>query len=262
MKRIPSRLALILVTALMAHGASAADPVLATVNGTPIPAARAEFMLKQQGMEPEAENQQEAKDAVREDLIRREIIAQEALKKKLDKQPDVQAQLDLSRQTVLIQSYLQDYVQSHPVSDSEIEKEYETLKTRLDAKEYKVRHILLASEEEAKDIIGKLKAGGKFEELAKQSQDPGSREQGGDLGWAAPSGFVKPFSDAMVALEKGKYSTEPVKSDFGYHVILLEDIRDLEPPTLDEIKPRLTQVVQQQQLQKHIEELRAKATVK
>jgi len=263
MKRIPSRLALTFVAALAAHAASAADPV-ATVNGTPIPANRVEFVLKQQGggQPGGQEASQETRDAIKEDLIRREVIAQEALKKKLDKDPDVQAQLDLARQTVLIQAYLQDYVENHPVSDAEIEKEYETLKGRMDSKEYKVRHILLENEDDAKEVIEKLKAGGKFEELAKQSKDPGSQSQGGDLGWAAPSAFVKPFSDAMVGLEKGKYTLEPVQSDFGYHVILLEDVRDLQPPSLEELKPRLSQVVQQQQLQKHVEEARNKAKIK
>jgi peptidyl-prolyl cis-trans isomerase C len=124
-----------------------------------------------------------------------------------------------------------------------------------------VRHILVDNEDDAKAIIAKLQKGEKFEDLAKQSKDPGSKERGGDLGWANPASFVKPFSDAMVKLEKGKYTTQPVKSDFGWHVIQLDDTRDVKVPTFEEAKGQIAQQIQQGLVQKHVEELRAKATV-
>lgn len=259
MKLMPSRLALALMTGLIAHAASAADPI-ATVNGKAIPSARADVMLQEQFAQGATDGPQ-LQDAVREELIRREVIAQEAGKKHLEKQADVQAQMELARQAILIRAYLQDYVKTHPVSDADLEKEYEAIKTRIGGKEYKPRHILVETEDEAKAIIAKLQAGESFAELAKQSQDPGSKEQGGELGWSNPGMFVKPFADALLALEKGQYSAVPVKSDFGYHVIQLDDVRDLQPPPLEEIKPQLQQRMQQQQVEQHVADLRAKAKV-
>ena len=135
------------------------------------------------------------------------------------------------------------------------------IRKALGEKEYKARHILVDTEDEAKAIIAKLNKGEKFEDLAKQSKDPGSKDKGGDLGWANQAAYVKPFSEAMTKLEKGKFTAAPVKSDFGWHVIQLDDVRDLKAPSLDEIKPQLTQRLQQQMVEKHILELRTKAKV-
>lgn len=125
-----------------------------------------------------------------------------------------------------------------------------------------MRHILVDTEDEAKDIISKLKSGGKFEELAKASKDPGSRERGGELGWATPTNYVQPFSAAMVKLENGKFTEEPVKSEFGYHVIMLDDTRELKLPSFEETKPQLAHRMQQQVIEQHIKELMSKATIK
>ncbi|MBI5785001.1 MAG: peptidylprolyl isomerase [Rhodocyclales bacterium] len=256
--------ATLLAAALIAltSAAQAAPPAkqVATVNGKPIPQTRFDTIINSQMAQGQPDTPQ-LRDAVKERLIRIELLAQEAEKKGMDKKPAVAAQIAMTRQDVLIGAYLQDYVKAHPVTDDMVKAEYENLRKTLGEKEYKARHILVESEDEAKAIIGKLKAGEKFEELAKQSKDPGSKERGGDLGWSNKASYVKPFSDAMSALEKGKTTETPVKSDFGYHVIQLEDVRDMKAPALDEIKPQLTQRLQQQMIEKHINDLRAKAKV-
>lgn len=261
MKSFPSRLALILITGLISHAAMAADPI-ATVNGKAIPAARASTMLAEQKVQGAAENP-ELRDAVREELIRREVLAQAATKAGMDKKEDIQAQMDLARQAVLIRAYLQDYVKNHPVSDDAVRAEYENIKSQMSgAKEYKPRHILVETDTEAKVIIAKLGSGEKFESLATQSKDPGSKDKGGELGWSNPAMFVKPFADALQQLEKGQYTKEPIKTDFGYHVIQLDDVRQPEAPSFDEVKPQLQQRMQQQVVEKHMLELRATAEIK
>ncbi len=260
MKRFPSRIALALLTAFFAHVAIAAEP-LATVNGTAIPSSRAAAMLDEQRAQG-AEDTQQLRDAIREELIRREILAQEASKKGLEKKPEIQAQMELARQAILIRAYIQDYVVTNPVTDADVRKEYEDIKGRMGSKEYKPRHVLVETEGEANEIIAKLRAGESFEELAKRSLDPGSRERGGELGWSSPGMFVEPFAEAMVALEKGQYSAAPVRSDFGFHVIMLDDVRELQAPPIDDVKPQLEQRLQQQRIEQHLMELRAKADVK
>lgn len=259
MKHFPSRLAVTLLAGFLALPAAAADSV-ATVNGVAIPATRAEAMLAEQRAQGAPDGEQ-LQNAVREELIRREVLAQEANKKGLDEKSDVQAQMDMARQAILIRAYLQDFVRSNPVSEADVKKEYETIKSRMGAKEYKPRHVLVETETEAKAVIARLQNGTPFEEVAKESRDPGSRERGGDLGWSNPAMFVKPFSDAMVKLQKGKYTSTPVKSDFGYHVIQLDDVRDVKAPAFDEVKPQLEQRLQQQKVERHVLELREKAKV-
>jgi peptidyl-prolyl cis-trans isomerase C len=243
-----------------AHAAPPAAKQVATVNGKPIPQSRFDTIMNAQMSQGQPDTPK-LRDAIRERLIRIELLAQEAEKKALDKKPEVAAQIAMTRQDVLIGAYLQDYAKAHPVTDDMLKAEYDNLRKTLGEKEYKARHILVETEDQAKAIITKLKAGEKFEDLAKDSQDTGSKERGGDLGWSNKASYVKPFSDAMAALEKGKFTETPVKSDFGYHVILLEDVRDMKAPTLDEIKPQLTQRIQQQMIEKHITDLRAKAKV-
>ncbi len=233
---------------------------IATVNGKAIPKVRADALVTAQTTQGQPDTA-DLRKAVREELVRREIITQEAQKKGLDKKPNIQGQMDLARQSVLINAYLGDFLRSHPVSEDALKKEYENIKLQLGDKEYKARHILVEKEDEAKDIVAKLKKGEKFEDLAKQSKDPGSKERGGDLGWAAPSSYVKPFSDAMTKLERGKYTETPVKTDFGFHVILLEDSRELKLPAMDEAKPQLAQRLQQQIIEKHVAELLGKSKV-
>ncbi len=240
--------------------AKADSATVATVNGKAIPKARADAMIAS----PAAQGQPDSpalRKAVMEELVRREVLAQEAVKKGFDKKPEIQAQMDLARQTVLIGAYLNDYVKSHPVTDEQIKKEYTELTAKLGNKEYKPRHILVETEDQAKAIIVKLKKGEKIDDLAKESKDPGSKDRGGDLGWATPASFVPPFSAAMIKLEKGKFTEVPVKTDFGWHVILLEDTRELKLPPMDEAKPQISQQLQQRVVQTHMDELRAKAKI-
>jgi peptidyl-prolyl cis-trans isomerase C len=253
------------LAAALSPVALAAPPVkdgkpVATVNGKAVPQARMDALLAAQlaqGSQPGPQLQ----NNVREELIRRELLVQEAEKKGIDKKTDVQAQVTLARQAVVIGAYLGEYVRSHPITDDMVKAEYEGIRKALGDKEYKARHILVDTEDEAKAIIAKLKKGEKFDDLAKQSKDPGSKEKGGDLGWSTPANYVKSFADAMTRLEKGKFTEAPVKSDFGWHVIQLDDTKAMEPPALDEVKPQLTQRLQQQMIQKHVMELRAKAKV-
>lgn len=259
MKTLPSRLVVTLAAAFIALPAFA--QTVATVNGTAIPQSRADVLINEQKAQGAPDSEQ-LRGAVKEELVRREILNQEARKKGIEKNGVVQAQMELARQAIVIRAYLQDFVKNHPVSDADVKAEYDHIKAQLGDKEYKARHILVEKEEDAKAIIAKLEKGEKFEDLAKQSKDPGSREKGGDLGWANPAGFVKPFADALTKLEKGKFTTTPVKTDFGYHVIKLEDTRALKAPSFDEVKGQLKQRLEQKAVEKHIAELRAKATVK
>lgn len=239
---------------------AAAPKTIATVNGKAIPAIRADVLLANQLAQGQAKTP-ELEAAVREELVRREVLAQEAAKKGIDKKAEVQGQLELARQGVLIGAYLSEFARGVKVTDDDVKKEYEGIRSALGDKEYKARHILVEKEGEAKDIIDKLKKGEKFEDLAKASKDPGSRERGGDLGWANKASYVPEFADAMVKLEKGKYTQAPVHSNFGWHVIQLDDVRDLKAPAFDDVKPQIIQRLRQQAVEKHILELRAKAKV-
>jgi len=260
-----SRLTLALILALSLPGlalaqSGAASAKVATVNGVAIPKNRVDAVVRAQ----EAQGQKdtpELRAAIRDRLITLEIVAQEANKKGMAKGADTQSQLELARANILAQAYRLDYFKTHPVSEDALKAEFERVKSQMGDKEYKARHILLEKEAEAKDIIEKLKKGDKFEELAKVSKDPGSKDNGGDLDWNAPGGFVKPFSDALVTLEKGKYTETPVQSQFGWHVIRLEDVRQAKFPDFNEVKPGLQQRMQETMFDKAITDLRAKAKV-
>lgn len=247
------------VTALSMQGAIAQDAPL-VVNGKTIPKSRVDTMIAGQMAQGQPDTP-ELRKAVREELARREILVQAAQAKGIDKKADVQTQVEMARQQVVIGAYLQDFVKNNPPTEQQIRQEYEAIKARVGDKEYKARHILVQKEEEAKAIITKLNKGEKFDDLAKQSLDPGSKERGGDLGWSTPAAYVKPFADALVTLQRGSYTKEPVKTDFGFHVILLEDSRELKLPTYDEAKPQISQRMAQQIVEKHVNDLRSKAKV-
>lgn len=200
----------------------------------------------------------ELRSAVRDELNTRELLVREAKKKGLDKNPDVKTQIDLMAQTVLVRAFVSDWMKANPIPDTALRKEYEQIKAQLGDKEYKVRHILVENEDAAKEVIVALQKGERFEKLAEQSKDSGSKAKGGDLDWNAPSNFVKPFSEAMVKLEKGKFTAQPVQTQFGWHVIRLDDIRDAKVPSFEEVKPQLQQRLQAQQLDAYFKELRSK----
>jgi peptidyl-prolyl cis-trans isomerase C len=263
----PSKLVVALLAgALLTLPAVAADKPAAkagtavTVNGVAIPQSALDAFLAEQKNQGVPESP-ELKNAVREELIRRELLLQEAKKQGLDKNPSTAAQMEMARQAVLIRALIQDYVKKNPITDAQLKAEYDVIKNKMGGTEYKSRHILVESEEQAKTIIDNLKKGAKFDELAKQSKDPGSKDNGGDLGWSAAGSYVPPFAEALTKLEKGKYTEAPVKTDFGWHVIKLEDTRPVEPPPFEAVKPQLAQRANQQLVEKMIEGLRAKAKV-
>ncbi len=198
------------------------------------------------------------RNAIREELNTRELLVREAKKKGVDKNTDVKNQIDLASQTVLVRAYVADWVKANPIPDAALRKEYETIKTQMGDREYKVRHILVEKEDDAKEIIVELQKGGKFEKLAERSKDSGSKVNGGDLDWNAPGNFVKPFSDAMIKLPKGKFTAQPVQTQFGWHVIEVTDIREAKIPGFEEVRPQLLQRLQGQHLDSYFKELRAK----
>jgi peptidyl-prolyl cis-trans isomerase C len=160
---------------------------------------------------------------------------------------------------VLVRAYVAEWMKDHPIPEAQLKAEYDKIKSQIGDKEYKVRHILVEKEDEGKEIIVALQKGDKFEKLAERSKDPGSKDKGGDLDWNAPGNFVKPFSDAMVATPKGKFTTKPVQTQFGWHVILVEDVREAKIPSFEEVKPQLQQRMQAQMLDQYFRELRAKS---
>jgi len=258
-------LACVLALAAPAIAQQAKSPGASTakvtkVNGVPIPNSQIDMIVLMQVRQGVPDSPQ-LRSAVRDSLVTTELLVQDATRKGIAKQPDVQAQLDLARSQIISRAYREDFNKTHPVSDAELKAEYDRIRAGVGDKEYKARHILVETEDEAKAIIVKLKKGEKFEDLAAASKDPGSKANGGALDWSAPSGYVKPFSDAMVKLEKGKYTEQPVQSRVGWHVILREDVRPVKFPSLDEVKPQLTERIQQQALEKQIAALRAKAKI-
>lgn len=254
-----------LLSAVAAAFLCAAVPALAQnvaiVNGKPVPKSRVDTLqsqLTKSGRPVTAEMQGQLKDEV----IAREVFMQEAQKRGLDGTDEFKSQLELARQTLLIRELFADYQKNNPVSDAEIKSEYDKFAAANGGKEYHARHILVEKEDQAKAIIASLKKGAKFDEIAKkQSKDPGSGANGGDLDWANAASYVPEFSAALVKLNKGQTTDAPVKSQFGWHVIRLEDVRQAQLPKLEEVKPQIAQQLQQQKLAKFQEDLRGKAKV-
>ena len=200
---------------------------------------------------------------LRDELVNRELFLRAAKSKGMDREATMKTQMQVAADSILIRQYINDYMGANGVSDETLKKEYETIKAGLGDKEYRARHILVEKKEDAEALIKQLQAGAKFDELAKaNSKDPGSKENGGDLDWAVPSNYVKPFADALVALQKGKYTATPVQSPFGFHVIQLDDTREAKTPSFEEVKAQLTQRLQGQVVEKHLAELRTKAGIK
>jgi len=232
------------------------------VNGVTIPQARIDAMNKElttQGQPDTPERSQ----AVKEELVNREILSQAAQKRGLDKGADIQQQLEMAKQAVLIRALFEDETKKHPITDAELQQQYDQFKGSMGTNEYKVSHILVDNEADAKAIIEQLKKNpNDFAKLAKEkSKDPGSKDNGGDLDWGPAGRYVKPFADAVQALLKGGTTKEPVKTDFGYHVIRVDDVRPMKVPSFAEIKEQFRQRAQQQEMQRFVADLRAKAKV-
>lgn len=241
--------------------AATAPAKVATVNGVAIPKAYVDVIVKAQTQQGTPDSE-ELRASITDRLIEIEVLAQEANKKGLGKSPELKAQLEVQRSQALANAFLQDYAKNHPVSDAVAKAEYDKLRAKSGDKDYKARHILLDTEDEAKDIIAKLKKGENFEELAKASKDTGTKDKGGELDWNTADSYVKPFSDAMVKLEKGQYTDMPVQTQFGWHVIRLDDTRPAKYPEFDEVKDQLKQSLQQEELKTAVKALRAKAKIK
>ena len=231
------------------------------VNGVMIPQSRFEAMNKELTQQGQSDNP-ERQMAVKEELVNREILAQAAMKRGLDKNADVTAQMDMARQAVLVRALFESEIKANPVTDDMLKAQYEQFKGSMGTNEYKVRHILMDKEDDAKAVIAELNRGGDFAKLAKEkSKDPGSKDTGGDLDWGPAARYVKPFADAVQTTPKGSTTAAPVKTDFGYHVIRVDDVRPLKVPTYDEVKEQFRQRAQQQQIQKLLADLRQKAKV-
>ena len=234
---------------------------LAMVNGKPVPSSRVKA-LQQQVEASGRPVTPEVLDQIKQELIAREVFMQAARKRGLDASDDYKTQLELARQTILIRQLFADFQKKNPVTDADIKGEYDKFVKENGGKEYRKRHILVETESDAKALIAEIKKGGSFEELAKKaSKDPGSGANGGDLDWAAPASYVPEFSNALVKLAKGQMTETPVKTQFGFHIIRVDDIRDAQLPQFEEVKGQISQQLQQQKLAKFQEDLRAKAKI-
>lgn len=249
------------MASLLAFSAGAMAQNVAIVNGKAVPKTRMDALAQQvakagRPVTPEMEGQ------LREEVIAREVFMQEAEKQGIAASDDFKAQMELARQTLMIRELFANYQKRNPVSDADLKAEYDKFAAASGGKEYKARHILVEKESEAKAIIASLKKGGKFEDIAKkQSKDPGSGARGGDLDWANPGSYVPEFTEALLKLNKGQTTDMPVKSEFGYHVIRVDDIRTAQLPPFEEVKQQISQQLQQQKLAAFQEELRKKAKV-
>lgn len=234
---------------------------IAVVNGTPIPKARADALIDQlvhQGQQ----NTPQLQMAVREELVNREILMQEALRRGLPNRPDIKAQVAVAQQTVVLRALIEDFVKNNQPTDADVTARYNALVKDAGGKEYHLHHILVDNEQQAKDLIAKIKGGASFEDLAKQfSKDPGSGKNGGDLDWSDPKAYVPEFADAATHLQKGQMTDAPVHTQFGWHIIRVDDVRNITPPPLEQVRPQIVQQIQQEKLQAFEEGLRKNAKI-
>ncbi|MEI2417223.1 peptidylprolyl isomerase [Orrella sp. JC864] len=255
------RLAMLAATIAVAAPLHAQN--VATVNGKPITQKNIdEFvtLLVSQG----AADSPQLREQVKQEMINRQVLIQAAEQQGIPKQASVQTELELARQGILVRALMADYLEKNPVTDAQVKAEYDKLKGEQgDQQEYKVRHILVEDEKLANDLTAQINGKkAKFEDLAsKHSKDPGSAERGGDLGWAPPSNYVQPFAQAVTSLKKGQVSAKPVQTQFGWHVIQVEDTRPVEFPPLDQVRPQLEEMLRQQALANYQQELRSKAKI-
>jgi peptidyl-prolyl cis-trans isomerase C len=234
---------------------------IAVVNGTPIPKARVDALVEQLVHQGQTDSPQ-LQQAVREELVNREILMQEAAREGIPTRPDVKAQVAVAQQTVVLRALIEDFVKKNQPTDAEVKARYDTLTKDAGGQEYHLHHILVDNEDQAKDLIAKIKAGASFEDLAKQySKDPGSGKNGGDLDWSDPKAYVPEFAAAAQKLQKGQMTDAPVHTQYGWHIIRLDDTRATTPPPLDQVRPQIVQQIQQEKLQAFEENLRKNAKV-
>jgi peptidyl-prolyl cis-trans isomerase C len=241
--------------------AASAENAVAVVNGKPISAEVFDVFLRAVTGKPADEATTEQKDQLLDQLVNMLLASQAAEKEGLGKDPAVQARIDLLKMQILAEAATEKYDESHPLTEEEIRAEYDEQIAGM-PQEYKARHILVENQETAESIISQLQAGGDFAKLAAaESKDSGSASQGGDLGWFAPQTMVKPFADAVMGLEKGALTTVPVQSEFGWHVIQLEDVRSPEPPAYEDVKQQVEMIARRKKLQAYLDELRETAKI-
>lgn len=252
---------LIALSVLAAASTVACAQNVAIVNGKAVPKARVDALSQQVARSGRAVTPEIAQQ-IKEEVIAREIFMQEAQKRGLDATEDFRVQMELARQTILIRELFANYQKTNPVTDADVKAEYDKFVAANSGKEYRARHILVETEDQAKAVLAQLAKGDKFEDIAKKSsKDPGSGANGGDLDWAPAANYVGEFSQAMVKLQKGQTTQTPVKTQFGFHIIRLDDVRDAQLPKLEEVKPQVLQQLQQQKLSDFQQTLRTKAKV-
>ena len=255
------RLAILLAALAVAAPLHAQN--VATVNGKAITQKSIdEFvtLLVSQG----ATDSPELREQVKQEMINRQVLVQAAEQQGIPKQAAVQTELELARQGILVRALMANHLEKNPIGDSQVQAEYNKLKAEQgNQQEFKVRHILVEDEKLANDLTSQINGKkAKFEDLAKKhSKDPGSAERGGDLGWGPPSNYVAPFAQAVTSLKKGEVSAKPVQTQFGWHVIQVEDTRPVEFPPLEQVRPQLEEMLRQQSLASYQEELRSKAKI-
>ncbi|MFZ3004125.1 MAG: peptidylprolyl isomerase [Undibacterium umbellatum] len=250
-----------LLVVLLATALPAMAQNLATVNGKAIPASRLETLVKQVTAQGQQQDSPQLRAMLKQELINREVLIQEAEKSGLANNAEVKQAIEASRQSILVRALMIEQLKKSPVSDAEVQAEYDKLKAQAGDKEYHLYHILLEKEDDAKAVISKLKAGAKFEELAKQSKDAGSASKGGDLEWSTPNNWDPTFATAVKALQKGQFTEAPVKSQAGFHIIKLDDTRTAKFPTVEEVKPQFVEGLQQQRVQAYQQALIKKAKI-
>ncbi|CAM2193088.1 peptidylprolyl isomerase [Paraburkholderia sp. A1RI_3L] len=234
---------------------------IAVVNGTPIPKSRADALIAQLVHQGQQDTPQ-LQTAVREELVNREILMQEAARRGLPTRPDIKAQIAVAQQTVVLRALIEDFMKNNAPTDADIKARYDKLVHEAGGKEYHLHHILVDNEQQAKDLIAKIKAGASFEDLAKQySKDPGSGKNGGDLDWSDPRAYVPEFAAAAQKLQQGQMTDTPVHTQFGWHIIRVDGIRDITPPPLEQVKTQIVQQMQQEKLQAFEENLRKQAKI-
>lgn len=265
MRNVKTRIAMLALGSLVLLNACNAqddkkstDAVIVTVNGTAIHQSQLDVMMRQ-GLSQGAPDSPEMRKAILDELISRELARQEAVKKGLEKNPEVKQQVAQASSEILVRALVQDFIKNNNPTDDQLKAAYDKLKVQIGDKQYNARHILVKTEKEAKGIIAQLNKGAKFEKLASKSLDTGSAARGGELGFNTPTAYVPPFSKALTSLKKGETTKTPVQTQFGYHVIQLLDVKP--SPTFEEVKKNLTPSVQQEQLRKFIEDLRTKAKI-
>lgn len=242
---------------VLAALAPAQAETVATVNGVDIDSSLVDFYLESRTQRPAAQASAEERDAVLRELTDIYLLTTQPIASELAKSERIKAQIELQERAILAQAVAQDFIVNNQASEEEILAQYEQQIGMAPPLQFKARHILVETQAAATDLIAQLQEGGDFVELAKANSTGPSGPNGGDLGWFSPEQMVAPFSEAVAALEDGKFTTEPVQTQFGWHVILREESRANEPPTLESVRPVIKQNIEQTKLRDFLEGLRS-----